>query len=271
MNPIRTVNTHLIFNVAPTLKAFEAVLPNEVLPSYNCTFKMLLDKKFPERSKEESNGLYTQYLPSLAQEVATRVLDILDNELVPSGKYCQTFQCKYLSIYNAFVDVDCAGCELTAEEAKSLNVKAALEIKGRVLQRQGIHAAIENYVTKFLFPYKAGLISAYDKKAANRPKLILGLEQFLTSKCNPLPFKAAYIERAALNHYMVECAQYILNQFENQTGERPASEEFSRDPRYRIIFRCCLEAVHDAIEIDFPDITLSTQVLRSKLMQKLSL
>ena len=132
-------------------------------------------------------------------------------------------------------------------------------------------AAIENYVTKFLFPYKTGLITANDKKAANRPKLILGLEQFLLTKCNPLPFNATYIEVAALDHYMFECAQYILDQFESQTRKKPSYKEFCRDSRCRLIFRGCLEAVLDAIDIDFPDNKLSSQTVSSKLMQKMPL
>lgn len=268
---LNTVNTHIVFNVVPALWNFKRGRPEKELHSYKCTFKMLLDRKIPERTDEESGVLYLEYLPRLACEITKRVLDILDRRLVPSDRYFEDFKFKFVSIYNAFIELDCEGCKLPEEKVKSIQGSAALEGARYMYRRWNVHKAIEDYVTEFLRPYKSGLITKEDKEALNRPKLILGLEKFLLRKLGQVPYKADYIELLALDRYMFECAGYILDQFESQTGKRPSAKEFPLDSRCRLIFRGCLEAVHDAIEIDFPDITLSNQALRSKLMKKLSL
>jgi hypothetical protein len=252
------VDEHIVSVIVPTLAALKSVQPSEGIP-YRNTFKMFLDGKIPGRTLEETNVLYKEYIPRLTSEIAKKILDIMDKNFVSAGFYCGCFQEKFKFVYCAFLRIDNAGCELPLEEGNAIHRQVVFEAEERLLHRWEVHRTIEAYVAEFLFPFKNGRIAFDDQTALNRSKLVLGLEKHLITKFNRMPYSQQYVEALAYHHYLFECSQYILDQFEKETGVMPLYDECRKDYRYRLIFRGCLEAVLAATAIDFPDIPISSQ------------
>ncbi len=244
------------FYVVPALLALKSSGTKEVLSTYKHSFKMLLDKKFPNRSDEESCELYREYLPRLSDEIAKRVLNILDQKFVPSCRYINVFQSKYVHVHDEFFKKDGVGCKLSKEEWGSISKKSAVDAYGLMKHRFCVQKAIEDHVSLFLSPYRNGLIAPNED--VPRQMLIVRLEQVLHVMFKQIPFKTNYIELKAMRHYFFESSQYILDQYEEQIGVIPSFEESKKDEKCRIIFRACVEAVLDAIEIDFPNIPFNT-------------
>lgn len=259
------VDEHIVCTIVPILATLKSVQPTEGFASYKCTFKMLLDRKIPGRTLEETNELYEEYIPRLTSEIAKKILDIMDKNLVSAGFYCGCFQEKFKFVYCAFLRIDNEGCELPLDEGNSIHRKVMFEAEESLLHRWRVHRAIEEYVTDFLFPFKNGRIAFDDQTALNRSKLVLGLEKHLITKFNQMPYNQQYVETLAYHHYLFECSQYILDQFEIETGVMPSFDECKKDIRYRIIFKGCLEAILDSTEIDFPAINISSKKISDYL------
>lgn len=247
----RMVDQHICFTVIPALSHLKCVQSDENLHSYENSFKMLLERKMPARSAAESAQMFRAYIPRLTSEIATRVFAILDRKLISADKYCDYFQKKFVFVYNALIVKD--GCDLFPEEIKSIQLEAVSVAKTRLLKQWKAHKAIEEYVSGFLNPYKKGLIPQDDKEVLRRPPLIVGLEKFM----QPLPYNLKYTETLARHHYLFECAEYILDQFEKETGLLPSFVKSKESEQYRIIFDRCIEAVLDAIKIDFSDMPMT--------------